>query len=228
MNTQYNLSVLFVEDDVEVSQQYVRMLKKIVKTVHVAYDGLEGLTAYNDYKPDIIISDISMPYLSGLDLVQKIRETDNKTKIILLSAYSEKEKLLSAIKLRLESYLIKPVGKEDLKNAIHTISMDLDVENKIKLTKGYFWNNLTTSLYDKDNIQIKLTKKETLLFSLLGAKSDQFFSSEEILEHVYKDSNDLQKDTGRLRTMLSRLKSKLTAELIESIYGFGYRLKLDK
>ena len=75
MNTQYNLSVLFVEDDVEVSQQYVRMLKKIVKTVHVAYDGLEGLTAYNDHKPDIIISDISMPYLSGLDLVQKIRET---------------------------------------------------------------------------------------------------------------------------------------------------------
>ena len=73
-----------------------------------------------------------------------------------------------------------------------------------------------------------MTKKEALLFALLGAKSDQFFSSEEILEHVYKDSNDLQKDTGRLRTMLSRLKSKLTTELIESIYGFGYRLKLDK
>lgn len=227
MENLLNISILIIEDEQEASEQYEKMLKKFVKNIYIANDGLEGISLYNKYNPDIIISDITMPYLSGLDLVKKIRETDSKTKIILLTAYSEQEKLLDAIKLNLESYLIKPVDREELKKVIYDISSKLESNSIIKLIDGYSWDNLNNILLDKVNKQVKLTKNELVILKLLGSKPEEFFSLEQILDFVYNDNKKSKEDdSGRLRTTISRLKNKLSSEIVESVYGFGYRLNL--
>jgi len=226
-----NISLLFIDDDAETAQVYVRMLNKLIRNVYVANDGLKGLRLYKKHKPDIIISDIKMPVMSGLDMVEKIRESDQDTKIIILSAYSEKEKLFHAIKLGLVEYLVKPVKKEKLKELIYEISEKINSEQKIKLANGYRLNSFTNELFDINKVQIKLTKKELLIFKLLSSKKDGFFTYEKMLTYVYGDSkvnSSINDDNGKLRTVLSRLKTKLNCELIESIYGYGYRLKTEK
>ena len=228
MEVLQNTSLLFIDDDIETAQTYSRMLNKFIENVYTAHDGTEGYSLYEKYKPDIIVSDVSMPNLNGLDMVEKIRKTDLETKIIMLSAYSDKEKLLQAISLGLVDYLIKPIEKEKLKRVIYKVVDSLNSNNLIKLKNGYTINSNDEKLYDSSGVQVKLTKKELLIFKLLSTNSVSFFSTEVILNYVYQNQDKHnEKAVGKLRTVLSRLRVKLNCELIESIYGFGYRLKLD-
>jgi two-component system response regulator VanR len=73
------------------------------------------LQLYEKYKPDIIITDIQMPKLNGLEFVKRIRQKDKKTQIIIITAFCDKDYLLKAIELGLVKYLVKPVKKKSLK-----------------------------------------------------------------------------------------------------------------
>ena len=77
-----------------------------------ASNGEELLTKIEKYSPDIVISDVAMPKMSGLDVIQRVRKNDNKMKFIFLSGYQEFEYVRTAIRYEAQEYLLKPVGKE--------------------------------------------------------------------------------------------------------------------
>ena len=92
-----NISVLYVEDDPNVSKQLSRFLRKAVGSVYVAANGQEGLESYKQYKPYVVITDIRMPILNGLELAKSIREIDQDVPIIVTTAFNEQEYFLKAI-----------------------------------------------------------------------------------------------------------------------------------
>jgi len=107
-------SLLYVEDD-EVIRKFLEIrLSRRVKELHVAVDGQDGIEKFNQIKPDIILTDITMPRMNGIEMSKKIKEIDNQVPIVIMSAHSDTSYLLEAIKLGINGYLLKPVDKVKL------------------------------------------------------------------------------------------------------------------
>jgi CheY-like chemotaxis protein len=112
------LKLLYIEDDRDIQEIYLDILKESVDKIYSAYDGEEGYEMYLSLKPDIILLDINMPKIDGLTLAKKIREVDKDVKIIITTAYGEQDKLLEAIELYLIKYIIKPIIPDILRSAV--------------------------------------------------------------------------------------------------------------
>ena len=221
-------SILYAEDDDKIREKYVKFLKMYFKNVYKAIDGQEALDLYEKYNPDVIILDINMPIIDGLQVAKTIRKKDKQVQILMLTAYSEKEKLLLAIELSLIKYLIKPIQTFELEeiivNCIDTLEADINKEDLVVLDGEFIWNKAQNSLY-KNNEMIKLTQKELLLLKLFCSNPNQTFSNIDIMNYVWED--DIQSDfnTNKLRVLFSKLKTKLAFNLFDSIYNVGYKIK---
>lgn len=113
------LNVLYVEDSKTIRMQFSDILNKLFNNVIIAVDGQDGFDQFTSHKKEgveihIIISDINMPNMNGVELLEKIRETDSHTPFIFTTSYSESEYLLRAIKFNATDYVIKPVKTKDL------------------------------------------------------------------------------------------------------------------
>lgn len=109
-----DLSVLFVEDSQILQKQVGKFLSKIFKEVYQAYDGEEGIKNFKRYKPDIILTDITMPKKNGLDMIREIMIIDDKTKIIVISAHNDEEVIAKIIALKVVDFLLKPLAMDKL------------------------------------------------------------------------------------------------------------------
>ncbi len=127
-----NVSLLYIEDDPTLRNIYKRILEYSVAKVYVAGDGLEGLNSYKKYRPDIVLTDVRMPVMDGLDMIARIREMDKNTRIIILSAFGESRYFLSAIELGVKAYLLKPVDSDHLLKTIEDQANDILLDKKVR------------------------------------------------------------------------------------------------
>ena len=135
MNKYLNIAtILYVEDEEEICAQTLRALNRYTKKVYVARDGEEGLELYKKYKPDIVVTDIRMPKLNGIEMSKAIKAIDTNQAIIVISAHSDSSFFIDAIDLQLSGYILKPVNKNMLKNKILEIvkTQQLNKELQIK------------------------------------------------------------------------------------------------
>jgi len=116
------LTLLYVEDDEDTRKQFGLFLSQLVGTLITADDGAEGLTAYSEHKPDIIITDIKMPNMTGLNLLTIIRSVDESVGVIVLSAYTDTEYLMKSIDVSVDAYVTKPVLPAKLHEALFKCS----------------------------------------------------------------------------------------------------------
>ena len=116
-------SILYVEDEETLRNKTAIFLSKIFKNVEVAFDGKDGLDKYFQNKYDIVITDILMPNMNGLELISNIRKKNKKQEFIITSAYTDQSYLTESIQLGVTGYLIKPL---DFNNIIDVIEQSLD------------------------------------------------------------------------------------------------------
>ncbi len=129
-----NYTILYVEDEKESVELIQTLLKTKIKTIFVAYDGLEGLALYKEHLPDIVISDIQMPNMNGIEMAKEIKKLNPKQNIIFITAFNENNLLLEAINLGIDKYIIKPIlSLESLLNPIDTICKVLSYDTKLKI-----------------------------------------------------------------------------------------------
>ena len=117
----YQLSLLLVEDDEMLRNQLKRFLSKFFNTIDTANNGLEALERYSNRDYDLIITDLTMPIMNGLELAKKIRETSETQNILVVSAHSDSEKLLDLINIGVDGFLLKPVNMEIFLNQLNKI-----------------------------------------------------------------------------------------------------------
>jgi two-component system, OmpR family, response regulator ArlR len=215
------LKILIVEDEKRLAQLLKDAISDSFFSVVIAKDGNEGLKKFKIYKPDIIITDIMMPFCDGLEMTQKIKELDELIPIIVLSAHSEKEKLLKAIDLGINKYFIKPFDPDELIEHIIKIAPKLNKQKQVTLKDGFIFDNNSMSLY-KESILITLTKREKEFLHLLIKNKNSIVASDTIKEFLWnEDVND-----ERLRTFIKRLRLKTSKSIVENISAQGYLISV--
>lgn len=220
-----NYTILYIEDDEGVRTVNSRFLNRMFNELYEAKDGEEGLALYKKYHPDIILTDIKMPKMDGISLSKKIRDTDQTTKIIISTAFSDKEYLMQAIELRLEKYIIKPLTSRNLIPALTKAVEDLEKEKdaKIVLNKDFYFDNSSFLFYLNEKV-LELNKKELLFLKLLVLNKNRIVSYEEIEQYVWEDE---YMSLNSLRTTIGFLRKKIPFNCIKNISNMGYKLKLE-
>ena len=113
-----DIKVLYVEDDDVARENGIEYLENYFEYIYEACDALSALRLYEKHQPHLIITDIQMPKLNGLEFIQRIRKKDKKVQVIVISAFSHKDYLFKAIELQLVKYLIKPVKEHEFEEAL--------------------------------------------------------------------------------------------------------------
>ncbi len=218
-----NITILFAEDDETVLENIGYSLRSYFKEVYIAKDGLEAWELYELYSPNIILTDIRMPKLSGIELVQKIRKQDTQTLVVMLSAHSDKEILLDVVQLYLENYLIKPISHTKLITVLtRCVEKYLDCNQADEVLSQDVRYSFKSKEIVNDTQTIPLTNQEILLLELLIKHKGAAVSYAEIEEMVWK-CELMTKDA--IKTLVKKLRNKLPEGSIVNIVDFGYKLK---
>ncbi|RXK14391.1 hypothetical protein CP965_02785 [Halarcobacter mediterraneus] len=216
-------SILLVDDEENLRNSFKRILLLYVGTVYCASDGEEALELYKKYNPNILITDLKMPKLNGLDLIKIIRKKNEDIPIIVTSAYTDQEFLLESIKLSLVEYVVKPISEVNLSELLERCAKVLLKSSKTIIT---FANN---QFYDYDNKsfileneKVLLTNKEAEFFEILLAHRGDLVTKNDIEDKLYIYD---EVPPSALKNLVFKLRKKIKVDIIKTISKHGYMIE---
>lgn len=216
-------SILLAEDEDKLRASFKKVLLLYVDNVYTASDGEEALELYRKINPDILITDLKMPKLSGLDLIKLIRKENADIPIIVTSAYTDQNFLLESIKLSLVEYVVKPIREANL-----SILLEECAKNLLKNSKTIISFN-DESFYDYDNKTftnkdetVLLTNKEVEFMEILLAHRGTLVTKREIESklYIYEEA-----PFSALKNLVFKLRKKLNTDVIQTVSKLGYMIK---
>lgn len=221
-NVLKSATLLLVEDDARIREKFNRLLSLYVNKIYEAPNGKKALDVYKKYKPSFIITDIEMPEMDGLELIEIIRKENDYLPIIITSGYSNREYLLTSIKLQLVDYLIKPINYSELLVVLEKVAKILKkntVSNIININSEIIYNPLTKTVFVYDIVN-RLTQGESELLEMLILNRGKVLTKQMIEEKIYvfKEMSD-----SALKNMIYKLRKKLVKDVI-SFDRSGYKI----
>lgn len=218
-------SILYVEDEPEIQKNIAEYLGNYFGEIHLASDGKEALNEYSKHHPDVLLLDINLPNIDGLTVAQEIRKNDPTIKIIMLTAFTEKEKLLKATELKLTKYLIKPVPPKAFKETLEVLAYELtnNPSRFLKLSDDFTWDKEQEQL-NIDGKNVLLAEKQHRLLKLFVNYKGKPISYEKIIITVWDNTFDREISIDSVKNQVSQLRKKIPNICISSVYGEGYIL----
>ena len=221
--------VLIVEDEVKLARFVELELIHEGYEVFVAHDGRSGIDAFYEKKPDIILLDLMLPELSGIEVCRRIRKESN-VPIIMLTAKGEVMDKVSGLDNGADDYVTKPFAIEEvlarMRVALKRIkSFSKNTENVIR------FKNMTIDMAKRvvkvENDEIELTKREYELLLYLIKNKNIVISRDQILNNVW--NYDYFGDARTIDTHVKKLRAKLgkEADYIKTIWGMGYKFEIE-
>lgn len=218
-----NSSILLVEDEEHLRASFAKVLLLYVDKVYTAGDGEEALLIYHNQHPNIIITDIKMPKLNGLELIKKIRKENHHIPIIVTSAYTDQDFLLESIKLSLVEYIVKPIKESDLTRLLETSATILLEKSKtiLKIDKynAYDYDN---KILIQNKIAIVLTQKEIEFFEMLLSHKGNLVTRQLIEDKLYIFE---EAPPSALKNLVFKLRKKIGDDIVETVGKLGYIIK---
>ena len=218
-----DVSILCVEDESGIRNSVVETLKYYFNEVHEAKNGEEAYDLYLEYKPKIVLSDIDMPKLNGVDLVKKIREKDSAVMIIMLTAYSNEEYLIDLINLNINQFILKPLNLKKL-NVVLEKYVSAHFDEEIFLHKSIKLDLSKRQLIYNNTEFIDLRKREADFLNILYSNGQKITTYEEIEEELWQDK---YMTTHALKSFIKELRGKLPINIIKNVPQMGYILDRD-
>jgi len=226
------MNILIIEDDQRIAELIQRGLEEQGFATTLAYDGLSGkkLALQNNY--DLIITDIILPKINGLDLCKQIRENRPDTPVIMLTALGTTDDKVEGFDAGADDYLVKPFEMRELLVRIRAL---LKRHNKTANNSGNILKyadlemNLHTKIVKRNGIEINLTPKEFNLLEYMLQNPERVLSREEIAEKVWKIHFDA--GTNFIDVYINYLRKKIDKgfdkKLIHTKSGMGFILKAE-
>ena len=219
------MKVLYVEDEKFLAEAVIHLLKKEKIMVDWARDGEEGLELALKPNYDVIVLDIMLPKMSGLDILKTIRSRGVKTPVIMLSALNEVEDKIRGLEFGADDYLAKPFKTAELVARLNALT-----RRPPELTaKVLSYEDLRLDLSNRTLNGVELTDKEAGIFEMLIKTPGSAITKEQILAHVWgveaeQDENYVEVYISYLRKKLKEINSKASIKTIRSL---GYKLCLE-
>ena len=188
------ITVLYVEDDEHIRNELTSLLIKFFKNIHTATDGEDGLNVYNTNKEniDVIISDINMPNLSGIEMVKQIRESNDDIPVIFTTAYSDVDYLSESIKLKIYDYIIKPIDVRALLTYMTELSNILYnkelLDEQTKELEKYKFAVDKYNMVIKTNTAMKISSVNELFTAITDYDKDELIGKD-FASLKHKDTN---------------------------------------
>ncbi|DAB35566.1 MAG TPA: DNA-binding response regulator [Sulfurospirillum cavolei] len=219
-----SLKLLYAEDEEGIRKPMANTLAYYLKEVLEARDGEEALDIYYEQRPDIILTDLRMPRKDGLDMVKEIRKNDKKTPILMITAHTDKEYLLSAIELKIEKYLIKPIALNELLSGLRLCVSEIESGRSLFLEcKNCKFDFKNRRILHEGGKETELTHKESDFLELLLRKKGMIVSYEEIELNVWKEEF---MSIAALRTLVKSLRKKLPNSSTKNHSQTGYSFEV--
>lgn len=227
----YKTRVLLAEDEKDARDILTFYLNNLFDIVDVVKNGEEGYKLYkrtlskgDSY--DLVITDIKMPKVDGLSMVEEMTKLNKNQKYIIVSAYKDEEYLFRAIGLNIAGYFVKPLDIDKMMELLKKIKEDMlkdrGSNSFIKLNDTYRYDKDSRSLYRNDE-NIRFSKKESLLIETLIKNIDKIVDNEVLKKSVWGDK---EVSDSTLRTTMKRVKDKIKDnDFIISRKGLGYLIE---
>ncbi len=220
-------NILIIEDDLETLELMIEIFESEFSNVYSAINGHEAIEVFNKNKIHVILCDINIPKLDGLETINKIRKINYSIPIIIVSAYSDSNNLLRASNSNIQGYFTKPLTLDKIESILDKIFYH---QNHTFINKKVQINSST--ILDLGNSQViinneirKFTSKEFEFIKLLMEKKDSIVPYRTIEEIVWND--DKMMSSTSLRTLVKNIRKKLSCDIIENISKIGYRLVIE-
>jgi len=184
-----DISILCVEDEDGIREVIVKTLKYYFKEVYEACDGEEAYEIYKEYRPKIILSDIQMKNINGVEFVKKVRKTDRHTSIIMLTAHSNEEYLMELINLNVNHFILKPLNLKKLNEALFKY-INENLLDQITLAPNLFLDLHKRVVIFNETEEISLRKREKDFLHLLYENKNSIVSYMQIEEELWNVSQE--------------------------------------
>ncbi|MBE0495349.1 MAG: response regulator [Campylobacterales bacterium] len=221
--------VMLVEDEATAREILGFYLGTLFDEVLVAKDGKEGLDTFLSHRPiDLILTDIRMPHLNGLEMIEAIKEHQEDQKFIVVSAHKEEELLLRSINLRVIGYFVKPLNIDTVMEILQKAKAEVVREKeklhhtpaRVALNATYIYDASSELLYHTNGTLIPLSKKELLLLQALINHKGKILPVSECKAYLWGEE---EVSDATFRTLMKRLRDKISADdFILSRKGQGY------
>ncbi len=215
--------VLYAEDEKGIRQNIIEVLELFFQKVDAVENGLEAIEKFSLDTYDVLIFDISMPHMDGLEAIKEIRKHNKKIPIIILSAHTEQEYLWRAVELKITKFITKPCNKDILLEALEQSALELvDFNTVVHLTTEHLYNPYTKMLCHK-NKDIKLSKSESRLLEYFIHRANTSITYDQIYNYMWEFEAPSKE---AIKSIVKELRRKLGKDIIKNIYGVGYILEL--
>jgi two-component system cell cycle response regulator CtrA len=222
------MRVLVVEDDPTTSQSIEAILKSAGMVVDVADHGEDGLEIGKLYDYDIIVLDLMLPDMDGIEVLRRLRDARIQTPVLILSGLGESGHKVKGLGTGADDYLTKPFNKDELIARVQAIVRRSKGHSQSVISTGRLTVNLDARTVSVDGETIHLTGKEYGILELLALRKGTTLTKEMFLNHLYNGMDE--PELKIIDVFICKLRKKLAAALdgntyIETVWGRGYVLR---
>ena len=222
-------SVLVVDDEPTIAEVVARYLRRAGYETRVAGDGMAALAAAGERRPDLVVLDIMLPGIDGLEVMRRLHAgSDPSPAIILLTARGEESDRVIGLRLGADDYVVKPFSPAELVARVDAVLRRVDTvpEHEPPLRFDELVIDPAARRVELDGEELALTQREFELLLFLARHPGQAFSRNQLMDHVWRYS--FYTDTSTVTVHIRRLRMKLEAapeqpRWIETVWGVGYR-----
>lgn len=221
------IKILIADDENDLRKLLYDQLKGAGYSVVEASDGKEAYEVFENEKPDMAIIDIMMPFMDGLSLLSKIRESSDMP-VILLTARGDEIDKVSGLRLGADDYIVKPWGMNELLARIEVQKRHLNIENKKEsaIISGNLYMDFTNCVVKNNGKIINLNAKEYLMLEFFAKNMGKVLTKKQIYQEVWQD--EYMYDDNTIMVQISHLRAKINDDEhkhIETLIGIGYRFR---
>lgn len=221
------MRILIIEDEIKLANAIKRALELQKYAVDVAHSGEEGLSIAMSENLDLIISDIMLPDITGLQVCEELRTNKNATPILMLTAKGQMTDKVAGLDAGADDYMVKPFSFEELFARIRALIRRASASKEPVLKIGNLTLNPLTFKVTRDKNEVQLSTKEFSILEYLMRNQGKVSSREEIVQHVWDyDANILPTTVEvHIKHLRDKIDTATQPQLIHTVRGFGYEIR---
>lgn len=226
------MSIAIIEDDPNIRALIKIVLSELGVTIDEYENGWKGMDGVMNKSYQLLVLDLMLPGVNGMEICRKIRQTDNRLPILMLTSKSEEDDKIAGLDMGADDYLTKPFSNRELLARAKALLRRSEVKTKTDQRENYIIAvgnlklDITNQYLTKNNEEVRLTAKEFDLIKLFMTNTGRNFSRMDVLERVWGDQFEGLEHT--VNTNINRLRSKIeddpaNPKYLVTVWGLGYK-----